>query len=225
VLEMELQRLWDFIEQYIFTLPSEAMGQRPAFNPYCDEYPAYDLPGAAEIRRENLYAYLRSLSRQPEVLIVGEALGWRGCRFSGVPLTCEAQLLSGKLPFGGRQSSRSARPYAEATATIFWHTMLPYFPGFMSWNCVPIHTHTTGKPLTNRRPTRQEISDYQPFLQELVGLIAPRTVIALGKAAEAALILSGISYYPVRHPSHGGRQGFRMGIEEAASGGCFSKNG
>jgi len=69
------------------------------------------------------------------------APGYKGCRFSGVPFTSEAQLSSGLLPFKGDRSSCMNQPWSENTATIFWRVMMRYHPDFIAWNCFPFHPH------------------------------------------------------------------------------------
>lgn len=59
------------------------------FNFYNNDVPGIDIPNGAGTRRENLKTYLGSFPEVPEILIVGEAPGYRGCRFTGVPFTCE----------------------------------------------------------------------------------------------------------------------------------------
>ncbi len=177
-------------------------------NPYRDPIPGVDLPNADRLRRENLHNYLASITEWPRYLALGEAPGWRGCRFSGVPFTNEAQLVTGALPFSGSQTSLRASPYCEASATIFWRVMRPYHPRFLVWNCVPFHCHKSGEPLSNRSPTMAEIDDLTPLLARLISLLAPEQVIAIGKSARRALFQLGFHCLEVRHPSHGGSTEF-----------------
>ena len=51
-----------------------------------------DLPGAAALRRDYLRRYL-AVRPTPRVLLLAEAAGYQGCRFSGIALTCERMLL------------------------------------------------------------------------------------------------------------------------------------
>jgi uracil-DNA glycosylase len=210
---MLLSDLWHFFEAVVFVLYESGAMDRPTCNFYCEELPGIDRPGAAETRRKNLKVYVSSFAKRPSTLLLGEAPGWRGCRFSGIPFTSEALLTSGVLPFSGQQSSASPRPYREASATIFWETMTPYHPGFLAWNCFPLHPHQPGRPLSNRPPARQEISDYAHIVGQLVDLLAPQTILAVGKSASATLDLLGLSHFSVRHPAHGGAQEFKTDIE------------
>jgi len=146
-------------------------------------------------------------------MIVGEAPGWRGCRFSGVPFTSEAQLCDGALPFTGHQSSAAPSPYAENTATIFWKTARPHASSFLVWNCVPFHLHRPGDPLTNRPPTRREIAAHLELLAALLALLEPGLVVAVGRSAGWALHRMDVPCTCVRHPSHGGANEFGRRLE------------
>jgi uracil-DNA glycosylase len=145
----------------------------------------------AALRRERLIAYLvaRSAAR---LLLVGEAAGYRGARVSGIPFTSERQL--------------TGAPPGEATATVVHRVLaqLGLTEDVLLWNLVPTHPHVSGRPHTNRSPTREEIDAGSPFLAELA---RRRRVIPLGRLAHARL---GGAY--VRHPSHGGVAAFRAGL-------------
>jgi uracil-DNA glycosylase len=210
---MWFERLWEVFQKSVFSLPSIEDENGGLFNPYHEVEARLDRPGGETIRQGNLLRYLESLPAAPPILIVGEAPGWRGCRFSGVPFTSEAQLVSGTLPFKGRASSLSQHPYNEASATIFWGIMQAYHPDFFIWNCLPLHPHPAGHPLSNRPPTRTEQERFLPLLAEIIADLAPKKVLALGIKAQGSLEKLDVRAFPVRHPAHGGATAFRLGIE------------
>jgi uracil-DNA glycosylase len=154
----------------------------------------------------NQYAASRRLERRlanylerrcaAELLLVGEAAGYRGARVSGLPFTSERQLTG----FGP----------AEASATIVHRVLdeLGLMEHVVLWNVVPTHPHRPGEPASNRRPTAGEMDAARPFLDEIA---EGREVIPVGRVAETALGLSGI-----RHPSHGGARAFRDGLAALA---------
>jgi uracil-DNA glycosylase len=144
--------------------------------------------GGAALRRERLAAYLEARTGT-ELLLVGEAPGYRGARISGVPFTSERQL-TGTGP-------------AEATATIVHRALasLGLEEQVLLWNVVPTHP---GTATSNRMPTRAEVAQGRVFADELA---AGRRVLAVGRVAHAAL--GGIY---VRHPSHGGAADFERGL-------------
>jgi hypothetical protein len=142
----------------------------------------------ADARCERLLAYLRA-REQAQLLLVGEAAGYRGARVSGIPFTSERQL-TGTGP-------------AEATATVVHRVLdeLGIEQDVLLWNVVPTHP---GTATSNRRPTRAEVEAGLPFVRELA---RDRRAVAVGRLAHAVL---GDPY--VRHPSHGGANAFGAGI-------------
>ena len=155
-----------------------------------------DGPRAGLLRRR-LAAYLRSRA-DADVLLVGEAAGWRGARVSGLPFTSERQL-TGAAP-------------GEATATIVQDTLreLGLEGDLLLWNLVPTHPHPRDRQAANRPPTRAEIRAARPFLDRLA---VGRRVVPVGRLAERELGIAGI-----RHPSHGGAAAFRAGLADRLGG-------
>lgn len=213
------RRVWNILESRLFDQASQPGGRQPAFNLYRDEEPSFDQAGAAARRRQNLGNYLESLPASPEFLLIGEAPGWRGCRFSGVPFTSEAQFTQSEvdLPFTGQVTSlmaRDQRPLAEISATVFWRVLRPWWGRFLAWNCVPVHLHQPGAPCSNRRPASGELLTWQAFLIEVITALQPTPIlVAIGKSAAYALALSGQPCLSVRHPAHGGKLEFQHAIE------------
>jgi uracil-DNA glycosylase family 4 len=152
----------------------------------------YNQYARSELRRERLRAHL---ARDAEIVLVGEAAGYRGARVSGVPFTSERQL-TGSGP-------------AEATATIVHRVLreLGVEDDVLLWNVVPTHP---GTATSNRRPTRMEVEAARPFLEELT---RGRTVVAVGRLAASVL---EAPY--VRHPSHGGAAAFAETLRRTLAG-------
>ncbi len=151
----------------------------------------YNQYAASRLLRRRLADYLGRRA-EAELLLVGEAAGYRGARVSGIPFTSERQL-TGRGP-------------AEASATIVHRVLdeLGLEEHVLLWNVVPTHPHRLGEPSSNRRPRADEIEASRPFLELLA---AGRRVVPVGRIAEAALGMAGI-----RHPSHGGASEFRAGL-------------
>src|SRR5215472_4486136 len=64
------------------------------FNPWWQIDEENDVgPDAPAIRRKHLAAYFRERLGKARLAIVGEALGYRGGRFSGIPMTSERMLV------------------------------------------------------------------------------------------------------------------------------------
>ncbi|MDQ7041520.1 MAG: uracil-DNA glycosylase [Rhodothermus sp.] len=207
-LSKPFQAIWSAFEAQLFPAPSTDR----LFNPYRDGNPELDRPEAPIIRRRNLWRYLAAYETPPPVLLLAEAPGPWGCRFSGVPLTSESQLLDPDFPLEGEASGRSKRPHREYSARIYWRVMRPYFPHFFTWSAVPLHPHRPGAPLSIRTPTQRELRAWMPLVAAIVEVLQPEQVIAVGRKAEFVLQSLGIACTYVRHPSQGGARQFEAGV-------------
>lgn len=208
---MLLDAAWRLFEAELFPVPSTD----DLFNPYRDRHDDLDLPDAPALRRANLRAYLAAYEAQPDVLLLAEAPGPWGCRFSGVPLVAEAQLADDAFPLSGRPTSLEAEPHREYSASIYWRVLEPYFPRFFTWNTVPFHPHRPGEPLTIRTPRAREVRAWTGLLGGLLEIVRPRVVLAVGRKAEGALTRLGVEATYVRHPSQGGARLFEAGVRAA----------
>jgi hypothetical protein len=206
---MFIDELWSLFEDELFRIPSTDT----LFNAYYETDPEVDLPDAHLIRRNNLRNYLDSFDKKPLLLVLGEAAGPWGCRFSGVPFTSENQICLQDLPFIGKQSSNHEVPHRETSAKIFWNAMSNFHPNFFVWNTVPFHPHLLEDKLSIRPPTGKELLRFAPLLRSLLDLLQPWKVIAVGRKSELALKNLEYPCIYVRHPSHGGASEFRAAID------------
>ncbi|WP_411374336.1 uracil-DNA glycosylase [Arthrobacter sp. MPF02] len=200
-----------FIEQLAAVAPG------PAWTNFFD----HRVPANAQ-RRDNLGLYLtQMLERRPEVLLVGEAPGFRGMRITGVPFTNRSMFGGPANSFGlfGASAGYVVPPDAtgvplEPTATVMWQVLaeLEFLP--LLWSAFPWHPHQPGKPQSNRTPRPAEAALGTPFWQALAELFAVRTVVAVGNVAHRSLLRSGLNVPKIRHPAHGGREGFKSGLEQ-----------
>ncbi len=219
----------------------DALGSRSAAPPQAttaithsvSSYPPEPSP-TAQIRRDQLTRYL--LARENAThLLVGEASGWQGCRFSGIPFTSERMVIGrhetlqqevvfGNAPGGERTSTQdwqngAQRRFgmAEASATILWKAVLEHLCAFdfVLWNVVPWHPHQADAPRSNRSGahslTCDELYRGGLHLQETLQLFPNAVVVAVGEMARVAVSLLRQGAACVRHPSHGADQ-FRREI-------------
>ena len=199
-----------------------AVPSGPGLNNFLD----HSEPANAQ-RRRNLELYLTEmLDRSPKVLLLGEAPGFRGMRITGVPFTNRTMFQGPANSFGlfGPGKGYALPPEAgavaaEPTATVMWDVLaeLDFLP--LLWSACPWHTHVPGKPQSNRTPRTTEARLGTPFWQSLVEVFAIHTVVAVGNVAHRSLLGSGLDVPKVRHPSHGGRSGFKRGLEQLLIGG------
>ena len=172
-------------------------------NPYACFEPRLDRPGGAAIRAATLVAYLEARPR-PALVLVGEAAGYQGCRFSGIAFTSERALPSSQW------TSTRAEGWQEPSATIVHGALaeLGLEDRTILWNVVPFHP-AGPVPRSNRTPTAAEQKAGAEWLRRLLVITRPGVVAAIGRAAEAALP-PGTRY--LRHPAHGGAREFRDGL-------------
>jgi uracil-DNA glycosylase len=193
-------------------------------NPWREWTPGLDVGAhAPRVRAQNLQRYLERRVGRARLLLVAEAPGFRGARWTGVPMTSERILLGGKpaVPpeavFDGPKV-RTSRPElypggaAEITASIVW----PYLLGmglhpddFVLWNALPAHPHVPGKPLSNRPPRPQELRETAHVLPAFLNLFPGTQAICLGRVASSSMTLLGRPAPMARHPANGGAAAFR----------------
>jgi uracil-DNA glycosylase len=180
--------------------------------------PTVTNPYRRRVLQENLSHYLDAISSQKgrRILIVGEALGYRGGRLTGIPFSSERLLREAPHPFLRRLAPQLSltSDTAEATASIVWEGLrrrrnIPLF-----WNAYPFHPHRANKPDSNRAPNAAEIAEGQRFLRLIIEFYQPATIAGLGRkgtaAAEKAFPENRI--VALRHPSYGGKQEFLTGF-------------
>jgi hypothetical protein len=188
-------------------------------NPYRDETPELDGRGAAGQRRRNLEAYLDRVGRV-RCLLVGEALGFRGGRFSGIAFTSERQLAGDdgrRLPWASAPpfaaTSRNPALWLEPSGSVVWGTLGGDPNGVLLWNAFPWHPYAPRSPLSNRCPERTLWQANLHVLEELLGQLGTVRVLAVGRTAQAALAELGVEAPGLRHPAHGGAAVFREQLQ------------
>lgn len=185
------------------------------FNPWRDRDPLDHANDGPAARCERLHKHFDCNAR---FLMIGEAPGYQGCHFSGVPFTSEHLLLGGdggsRVPRVSVRDRISTRPtpWREPSATIVWRQLyaLGIQDSTVMWNSYAWHPHKPGEPMSNRTPTQFELTDGADILRAVVDRFQDATVIAIGNSAEWTLGKLGIEpAAKVRHPSMGGANKFR----------------
>ena len=235
----------DRLDRFLDTLRRRPVGPG-VFRPWTDWTPGVDIGrDAPDIRLANLRAYLAARIGRAELVLVAEAVGYQGARFSGVPMTCERTLLGAKrtVPheavFAGpkrrtsadaiaRSTAERTGGFCEPTATIVWTTLLGLgrpADRFALWNSFAFHPHRPGEPLTNRTPTDREVAEQADLLDAFLALFPGARVVAVGETARRRLAEHGTAKLKmgvpaVRHPANGGATAFREGVARIVGGGC-----
>ena len=196
---------------------------------------------AAQVRRDNLVAYLLPRLGRAKVFVVAEAVGYQGGLFTGIAITCERMLLDKHKTIRAKdittiQLERTSSPtssllkgtqqkdgFNEPTDTVVWSAIVekgidPY--DTLLWNIFPFHPHKDGNPLTNRTPTDREQQvgwEYTKRLLDLhleLGGVEP-LVLAVGQKSADTMGKFGLSAIGLRHPANGGANLYRQGFAEA----------
>ena len=209
--------LWEELEPILTGVPSTPT----VFNQYRDCNEQVDLQTAPSTRLQNLKKYMEQALKTASVLVVGEAAGPWGCRFSGVPFMGERQLLDSTFPYKGERSSRSktARPtrvdppYISTSAEIFWRLMLQFHTQILVWDAFPLHTHKCHDIFSVRNPTTTEVAGFRGALHLIKAYMKPVQIVAIGRKADKILSTIGELHQYVRHPSRGGNAKFTAGME------------
>jgi hypothetical protein len=215
------------MERFIESL-KESPPRKDVFNPWYDVDSEHEISAlGCQIRKRQLAQYLTERIGTAKYLLLGEASGYQGGHFSGIPMTSERILLgkqaakgiSPEHVFRGIIPERTSRPevrsggFSEPTATIVWGLIIglkmdPY--QFILWNSYPWHPFDPKKGmLSNRTPDKEEFLKGLPVLNELLDMVRFKRIFALGNKARDQLQGGGIAATTVRHPANAGAAEFR----------------
>jgi len=219
------------IERFLRLLKKSPSGA--VFNPWWEIDEQNDSgPNAPVIRRNQLRAYLHKRLGKARFTLIGEALGYRGGHFTGIPMTSERLLLGRNkkiqlifsdvffhlTPQRTSRSEKSADGFSEPTATIVWGTLLRLGvkpDQFVLWNAFPCHSFDPRRGrLSNRMPNQSEQAAGLLVLKAFLELFPCEQVVAMGKIVAAALEELHVNAHRVRHPSSGGAKLFRQQVAE-----------
>lgn len=167
----------------------------------------------SKVRRHNLKTYLKKMKAlNPDVILVGEAPGYKGCALTGIPFTSE-YVLSENIFFKeqGFQFIHEFKREKEASATIVWQELDKYENKPLLWNIFPFHPYKKGNIRSNRTPTVGELAQGLKMLDELLKLFNVKKIVAVGNKAESKICK--YYYEGIRHPANGGKNEFAEGLK------------
>ena len=177
---------------------------------------------ANAIRRRNLRLYLCEMDAiGPRMLLIGEAVSYRGGRLTGIAFVSESVMLGGVDTASGRilgadcgyrKATYGPKLSTEASATMVWGTIRDVHPLPLLWNAFPFHPFGPDSEDSNRAPTAAELLIGERFIGRLMGLFAFEQIVAIGNSASLSLQRMGIGHTKVRHPSQGGKNLFVEGM-------------
>lgn len=182
------------------------------FNPYSERCVRYDRDDAPQLRSATLRSMLEAATEQEvDSLWIGRDPGHRGGRRTGLAFTDDLHLHQHADRWGLsiRRPTRGPK-ISEQTAAVIWRALSRIESPVFLWNVFPLHPHEPGNPFSNRPHYAHERNIGQEFLSELIQLLKPRRLVAIGNdAARTARRLDDRQeIVQVRHPSHGGQAKF-----------------
>jgi hypothetical protein len=182
------------------------------FNPYVDRCAVHDLEDAPSRRARALLELLQAASTiEIDALWIGRDLGHRGGRRTGLALTDDVHVpihaARWKISI---ERATTGSIMAERTAAVIWSMLVSVQAAVFLWNVFPLHPHEPNDPFTNRSHRPKERIAGEALLAELITMLHPRRLVAIGNdAAKVAGKFGGVTeVVQVRHPSYGGQTEF-----------------
>ena len=178
-----------------------------------DENCLVENPYRIDVCRYNLLHYLQHLkSQKVDLMLIGEAPGYRGCAMTGIPFTDEIQLShpENRYALGNWSRSGQTGTTAERSASIVWPAIRAYHLVPLLWNVFPFHPYQAGNRRSNRTPTQRELREGRQYIEALreIFQIDDAQVFAIGRKAQVILGLTDETHC-IRHPANDFQKEFR----------------
>ena len=204
-----------------FIASLSALGFENTFNPYAARCPVCDQPDAPQQRSEMLLRMLNSaLTCEIDAIWIGRDLGYRGGRRTGLALTDDVHV-STHASRWGLEADRATKgeAVAERTAAIIWRVLAHIEGPVFLWNVFPLHPHEPDDPFTNRAHNSRERRAGEEILMQLIVLLKPQRLVAVGNdaARTAGRLADSERVVQVRHPSYGGSSQRCMQLEGSST--------
>lgn len=198
-----------------------AMQFENVFNPYSSKCDVHDLDDAPRRRSDALFAMLKIASSvEVDAIWIGRDLGYRGGRRTGLALTDDVHISAHAARWGIiTERATKGEPVVERTAAVIWSVLSQIKASVFLWNVFPLHPHENGDPFSNRSHNSNERQAGEEILAQLIFLLRPKRLIAIGNdaAKTANRLTSSLKVHEIRHPSYGGQTQFLKQTRELYS--------
>lgn len=182
------------------------------FNPYSEQCDVFDRPGAPRKRSIMLLNILKTAyTTDIDSIWIGRDLGHRGGRRTGLAMTDDVHIGTHAARWGlDADRPTKGELVAERTAATIWRILTHIDTPVFLWNVFPLHPHEPSDPFSNRSHNSTERRAGEDILCQLIVLLKPKRLIAVGNdAGNSARRLAGKQeVVQVRHPSYGGQREF-----------------
>jgi len=172
------------------------------------------------ILTNNLWHYLNfMLSYQGKrILLVGEALGYKGGKLTGIPFSSGNIIQNYEHPLFNniRDKIKINHLESENTAKIVWDYLLTKETIPLFWNAFPYHPHPQNELHKNRLPNQMELKQGSIYLQQIINFFEPEIIAGIGNKGYKAIkqLLPDSQINKIRHPSFGGKSEFINGMNK-----------
>ena len=155
------------------------------FNPYSHQCTVHDLDDAPVLRLQMLQSMLEVATEQEiDSIWIGRDLGYRGGRRTGLALTDDVHIFEYAKRWGlSIQRPTKGDVTAERTAAVIWSVLSQIEVPVFLWNVFPLHPHEPDNPFSNRPHNALERRKGEELLSQLIFLLQPRRLIAIGNDA------------------------------------------
>lgn len=198
-----------------------ALNFENTFNPYSRKCDVYDLPDAPRRRSSALLAILEAAADlEVDAIWIGRDLGYRGGRRTGLALTDDVHVCAHAARWSvAAERPTKGEPVIERTAAVIWSVLSQIRAHVFLWNVFPLHPHEPGDPFSNRSHNALERQAGEEILAQLIILLKPKRLIAIGIDAAKATnrITASMKVHEIRHPSYGGQTQFLRQTKELYS--------
>ncbi|ARM86117.1 uracil-DNA glycosylase [Marinobacter salarius] len=188
-------------------------------NPWRQLCPTETSADGPQRRQARLISHLQTPN--PRLLIIGEAPGYQGCRYSGLAFSSERLLVERSIPrmseiqgLEGERITTRHKPWSEPSATIVWRALHEHGleTNTILFNAFPWHPEGAKGMHSNRTPTTAEKAIGLEYLSMLLAIYPGIQLAALGNTASETLSNLSLKHTKLRHPANGGATKFRLGL-------------